>query len=72
MTQLINLADLTLLPIAERLDLIEELWDSLDADALPLSDWQRDEIDKRLRGLEHGSSKGATWENARARITGQP
>lgn len=72
MTQHASIAELTRLPVAERLDLIEELWGSLDADALPLAGWQRDEIDKRLDVLEDGSSKGATWEDARARITGQP
>ncbi len=65
---------LTKLPVAERLKLIEDLWDSLDADAdaLPLQDWQRDEIDKRLDALDSGTSVGAPWDKVRRRITGQP
>ena len=65
---------LTELPVADRLRLIEELWDSLDAeaDALPLADWHREEIDKRLAALDSGASVGAPWDEVRRRITGQP
>ena len=61
------------LPVTDRLRLIEELWDSLEneADALPLPDWHRAEIDKRLDALDHGSSLGAVWDDVRRRITGK-
>jgi putative addiction module component (TIGR02574 family) len=66
--------ELRALPVAERLKLIEDLWDSIDAEtaALPLPDWQRDEIDGRLDALDAGSSVGAPWEEVRRRITGKP
>ena len=74
MTQQVNLTDLAHLPVVERLNLIEALWDSLDADsdAMPLADWQREEIDRRLERLDSGESKGATWDEVRARIIGHP
>lgn len=64
---------LTRLPVAERLELIEQLWDSLDAEAssLPLADWQREEIDTRIDALESGTSDGAPWDEVRRRITGK-
>ena len=67
-------AELTRLPVSERLELIEQLWDSIDAeaDALPLSDWQRVEIDARIDDLESGASVGAPWGEVRRRITGRP
>ena len=43
--------DLKALPVADRLKLIEDLWDSIEAetsDPLPLPDWHRSEIDRRL------------------------
>lgn len=60
------------LPVATRLALIEALWDSLDREAedLPLADWQRDELDRRLDALADGTSVGASWETVRRRITG--
>ena len=62
------------LPVAERLKLIEGLWDSIDADtaALPLPDWHRDEIDRRLDALDAGGSTGAPWSEARERIVRKP
>jgi putative addiction module component (TIGR02574 family) len=50
--------------------LIEDLWDSIaiDADSLPLPDWHRDEIDRRLDALDKGVSVGAPWEEVRRRI----
>lgn len=67
-------AELTRLPVAERLELIEQLWDSIDAeaDSLPLADWHREEIDTRIDALETGASVGAPWDNVRRRITGKP
>jgi len=74
MTQRLDPANLRALPVAERLKLIEDLWDSIaaDADALPLPDWHRAEIDRRLDALDAGASEGAPWEEVRRRITGKP
>ncbi len=64
---------LTKLPVAERLKLIEELWDSIDAetDDQPMPDWHNAELDKRLAALDAGTSVGAPWEDVRRRITGK-
>ena len=61
------------LPVSERLRLIEEIWDSLDteADHLPIPDWHREEIDKRLDALENATSVGASWDEVHRRITGK-
>ena len=74
MSDTANTTELTRLPVAERLKLIEQLWDSLEAevDSLPLSDWQRKEIDDRIEALESGTSVGAPWDEVRRRITGKP
>jgi putative addiction module component (TIGR02574 family) len=66
-----DISELTRLPIEQRLKLIEELWDSIDADddTLPLPEWQRTELDARIDALEHGTSTGANWDEVRRRIT---
>ena len=54
---------------AERLQLVEDLWDSIaQEDAqLPVSDWKRDELRRRKeRFLQHPSS-GRTWEQVKQR-----
>jgi putative addiction module component (TIGR02574 family) len=66
-------SDLTQLPVAERLELIEQLWDSLEgeADEIPMPEWHRQEIDARLDALDSGSSAGSSWKHVRQRLTGK-
>ncbi len=44
------LAEILELPVAERMKLVEAIWDSISAgsEALPLTQWQRKELDLRL------------------------
>ena len=75
MAQPIDMTELKALPVAERLRLMEELWDSIDAeaaDALPVPDWHRRLIDERLEALDSGASIGSSWDEVRRRITGKP
>lgn len=45
----------------ERLALISQLWDSLEADQLPLTAAQQVELDHRLASLDQDRRKGITW-----------
>jgi putative addiction module component (TIGR02574 family) len=65
------LAELLKLSPAERIQLAEDLWDSVAAqpDLLPaLSDDQRQEIERRV--AEHARDPGSalSWEDVRARL----
>jgi putative addiction module component (TIGR02574 family) len=53
------------LSAAERLALIGELWDSLDASDVPVRQSQRDELDRRIALGEGG---GVKWETLKARL----
>jgi putative addiction module component (TIGR02574 family) len=46
----------------ERLALIERLWDSLSEDDVPLTDAQREELDRRLDELDREGPVGIPWE----------
>lgn len=48
------------LPVEERIQLVEDLWDSIatDQQALPLTDEQRDELDRRLDAYETDKDRG--------------
>ena len=54
------IANLRTLPIVERIRLVEDLWDSIAADqvALPITDQQRAELDRRLDAYELDGIKG--------------
>ncbi len=56
--------DIKQLSREERLDLIEELWNSLTAtqDQLPLSDSQRNELDRRLDEMDRDNTPGIPWD----------
>jgi putative addiction module component (TIGR02574 family) len=63
-------AEILALPVAERMRMVEATWDSVSAvpDALPLTQWQKEELDRRLAEFEADPDSGATLEEVFARI----
>jgi putative addiction module component (TIGR02574 family) len=55
---------------AERILLVEDIWDSLSEDggALPLTDAQRSHLDERLAAHDNDPEAGSSWDEVRARI----
>ena len=55
---------------AERLQLVEELWESLceTPEAVPLTEAQRAELDRRLEDLDHEGPTGIPWDEVVRRI----
>lgn len=64
--------DLLKLTVAERLELLGEIWDSLDSQAdLPaLTDAERAEIDRRLDDYERDPGSFRSWGEVRDRTQG--
>ena len=62
--------DIAALTPDERLDLLEQLWDSLAAkpEAVPLTEAQRAELDRRLDELEVEGPIGIPWDEVMSRI----
>jgi putative addiction module component (TIGR02574 family) len=62
--------DIASLTPEERLSLLEELWESLAPapEAVPLTDTQRAELDRRLDDLERDGPVGIPWEEVLSRI----
>jgi putative addiction module component (TIGR02574 family) len=54
----------------QRLQLLDQLWESLRArpDQLPLTAAQRDELDRRLDEMDRGQTEGIPWEEVLDRI----
>ncbi len=63
------------LSVAQRLELVEDIWDSIDADAnaemLPLTGDERAMLDERIAELEANPGQGESWPDVRARILGK-
>ena len=62
--------DIAALSLEERLQLLEELWDSLceTPETLPLTDAQREELDRRIDDLKREGPTGIPWEEVLTRI----
>jgi len=54
------------LSAAEKFDLLDALWESLEADELTLTDAQRDELDYRIGQYERNPDEVVPWEQVRA------
>jgi putative addiction module component (TIGR02574 family) len=52
----------------ERIALIAQLWDSLDADRVPLTGAQQVELDNRLFSLDQDRQNGVTWTALKAEL----
>ncbi|MFL5804835.1 MAG: addiction module protein [Roseiflexaceae bacterium] len=62
--------DISQLSVAERIQLVEDLWDSLTTtpEAIPVTQAQRDELDRRLQAHHDNPSQGASWEQVKTSI----
>ena len=52
----------------ERLRLLEQLWDSLSDEDVPLTVAQREELDRRLDELEREGPRGIPWDDVLNRL----
>jgi len=55
------------LSLAEKLQLVEDLWDDIASkpDEVPVLDWQKEELDRRKANLLRHPAPSLTWEEAR-------
>ena len=64
--------ELLKLSIAERLELVEEIWDSIaldcDRDGYALSNEQRADLEQRVAEANADPGGGSSWQEARERI----
>ncbi|MEI9993543.1 MAG: addiction module protein [Rhizomicrobium sp.] len=65
-----DIRDIFKLPLAERIQLVEDLWDSIAADSEgpPLTEAQEAELNRRLAELEANPSDVLDWNDVRARL----
>lgn len=65
--------DISRLTVAQRLELIERLWDSIpdSLEGLPIPDWHREELERRLAAADANPQAGIPWKEALAQLRGQ-
>ena len=63
-----NLQEIEGLNNAEKILLLERLWESLDKKSVSLTDAQRKELDRRLAKHAKGESQYSTWHEVKQRL----
>jgi putative addiction module component (TIGR02574 family) len=58
------------LSVEDRIRLVEEIWETVSADpqAVPVTQAQREELDRRLDDLARNPETGRTWEEFRSEV----
>jgi putative addiction module component (TIGR02574 family) len=62
--------DIRQLPVSERVDLVERIWDSIveDQSQFELTDAQKAELDHRLAADREAPDRGASWNDVKGRL----
>ncbi len=55
---------------AEKLQLVEDLWDDLASipSQVPVPDWQKEELDRRKANLMKNPASGLGWDEVKRRV----
>ena len=55
---------------SEKLQLVEDLWDDLAGvpEAIPVHEWQKEELDRRKANLVKAPASGLSWEEVKNRV----
>lgn len=65
---MVNITEILKLPSAEKILLMEKIWDSLNSEELTLSREQKEELDRRLERIKSGKAKFFTWEQVKSEL----
>ncbi len=64
-------SDLLALPVEEKLNIIEQLWDSLtppEREGLPVPAWHRDELEKRQTDIDMNPDLSVAWDDVKRQL----
>jgi putative addiction module component (TIGR02574 family) len=69
-TQHIQLSDILQLSVAKRIQLVEDIWDSIVQipEAVQLTEEQRVELDRRLESYQANPSEGISWNELKEKL----
>lgn len=63
-----SIQDIQGLSNAEKILLVEQIWDSIDKTDIPLSAAQKKELDRRLAQHAKGETKFSSWDEVKKRL----
>lgn len=65
-----QLSEILQLSVAERIQLVEDIWDSIAQmpEAVPLTDEQKAELDRRLESYRANPDEGISWDELKEKF----
>ena len=69
----VSIADVLELELADRLTLVQDIWDSIaeEPESVPLTQRDREILDERIAAHQADSNGGSSWAEVKARILGE-
>ena len=66
-----QVSEILQLSVAERVQIVEDIWDSIgkNPEELPLSETEKLELDKRLKGYKENPDEGIEWETLKKNLS---
>jgi putative addiction module component (TIGR02574 family) len=66
-----QVAEISELSVAERIQIVEDIWDSIrqKPGELPLSETEKLELDKRLESYRQNQDEGIEWETLKKNLS---
>ena len=66
-----SINDILKLTVAERLSILEKIWNSIPAKEIRVTSAQKKELDKRLARMKSGKTKFFTWQEVKENLRGK-
>ena len=65
-----ELSDILQMSVAERIQLVEDIWDSIAAspESLPVTDAQKQELDRRLQAHTQTPDEVISWDELKEKV----
>jgi putative addiction module component (TIGR02574 family) len=65
-----ELSEILQMSVAERIQLVEDIWDSIatSTEAVPVTDAQKDELDRRLQAHARNPDDGISWDALKEKV----
>lgn len=66
-----QISEIVQLSVAERIQLVEDIWDSVAAfpEAVTLTEAQQRELDRRLQAHKQNPNEGVSWEDLKRQLS---
>lgn len=67
---MIKMQEILELSVADRISMIEKIWDSINPDDVQISESHEQELDRRLKRFEKGETSFVSWNDIKSELNG--